>query len=141
MEIKLSYHPLVKKVYKMEKELTKEEKAILEHIFLENIKLYPNLIEHIENVTVLSREKTGIGLYLNFDYKCNAIQSLCDNENLVLTSKDFMHIEGLRSPLTYEVNFTNGYLDFLEIVSNDGEWNGVIENLQFEKDDWYRIII
>jgi len=29
----------------------------------------------------------------------------------------------------------NGYIDFLEIVSNDGDWDGDIKNVRFEVDD------
>jgi hypothetical protein len=94
---------------------------------------YPFLRSHISFLRVKSRESTGVGLYVNFSYLKgeNDYQPIPANYS-ALSSNAVLHIEGLKHGLAYEIAITNGWIDFLELVTYGEEWDGLIRNFWFD---------
>jgi hypothetical protein len=92
-----------------------------------NQESYPSLLEHLPNLTVKSREYTGVGLYVNFEDKTTNLYSPKD---AIISSGKRLIIEGVDYELSYELNITDGRLHFLEIVTNDGQWDGTFKNYE-----------
>jgi hypothetical protein len=96
------------------------EVAILNAIINENINKYPFLLEHFKYLTVLSREFTGVGMYTNFGYNFDFNNNKIDKSmNTFMTSRKSLLIDGFEHEISYELNITNGKIDFLEIVTNE----------------------
>lgn len=108
----------------MEK-LNKLEKSILERLATK----YPDIKLHIPFLKVRSREITGVGMYINFFY-CKSIEKTFDFEidNASISTNETIEIEGLKYGLGYEVDITNGRINFIELVTYGEEWNGDIPN-------------
>ena len=105
------------------------EKEILNEIVNSHPDLKNNLIKHYSELRVKKREYTGIGIYVNFEYG-NAELSPIDKKHL--TGKAELLIPTLEFPVTYEIAITNGKIDFMELVSNEGEWNGKSDGFQLK---------
>ena len=97
------------------------EKEILNEIANSYPDLKNNLIKHYSELRVKNREYTGIGIYVNFEYEIAELSPIDKNH---LTGKAELLIPTLEFPVTYEIAITNGKIDFMELVSNDGDWNG-----------------
>lgn len=97
------------------------EQEILNEIANSHPNLKYNLIKHYAELRIKKREYTGIGIYVDFEYS-NAELSPIDKSHL--SGKAELLIPNLEFPVTYEIAITNGKIDFMELVSNEGEWNG-----------------
>lgn len=87
---------------------------------------------HIPFVRILKRENTGVGLYVNFIYE-TGIANLDPiiPSNSAISTNELIKMEPLIRGLGYELNITNGKIDFLELVTYDEEWNGAINSFSF----------
>ena len=104
----------------------------LENIILTDIVKYQlkanniDLRLQLQNLEVIKREYTGIGIYVHFQ----TINREDLNENLDYKKRYFASpIEIILDTLEYQISFDlnlnqKGHFDFLEIVSNEGNWNG-----------------
>jgi hypothetical protein len=98
------------------------EIALLEAIIEENKGEYPFLTSHFPLLRVNNREYTGVGLYSNFEY-LSPIQATSING--IITSKKELVVKGIKNPLSYVLDITNGKINYLEVVTNGNEdWNG-----------------
>lgn len=106
----------------MEK-LNKLEKSILERLATK----YPDIKLHIPFLKVETREITGVGMYINFSYY-KSIEKVLDFEidNASISTNETIEIEGLKYGLSYEVDVTDGRINFIALVTYGEEWNGDI---------------
>jgi hypothetical protein len=96
-------------------------------------KAYPDLQLHISVLSVKSRELTGVGMYVNLEYENRIrIPSLDVSLSAISTSESIL-IPSLAYGLCYEVAITDGWLDFIEIVSYNEPWNGSLDGYSFEE--------
>lgn len=105
------------------------EKEILNEIANSHPNLKSSLIKHYSELSVKKREYTGIGIYVNFEYS-NAELPPIDKKHL--SGKAELIIPTLEFPVTYEIAITKGKIDFMELVSNEGEWNGKSDGFQLK---------
>lgn len=116
----------------MKTNLNALEIAILNEIAESNSKQYPLLKNHLNYIRVKSREYTGVGAYVSFDYLSKYQKSIIINEeHLVLSSEKMLEINLLQYGLNYEINITNGKIDFLEIATNGEPWDGDFGEFRF----------
>lgn len=123
--VELYYHHLVEKVYNMEY-LNKFEKEVLERLSNK----YEHLKEHIPFLVVKSREYTGVGLYMNFEYIKNVERLPIKEDSLGID--DYIIMEGLENELIFELDISDGLMNFLEFVTCGENWDGTIKNYSFE---------
>ena len=103
-------------------ELTKFELSILTRVAFK----YPFVKSHLPLLRVKSRELTGVGMYTNFEYinyDLNVID-VYDKKYIALTTDEIIKIKGLTNGLQYYVDYTNGKLLFIEVVTCDEAWDG-----------------
>ena len=76
---------------------------------------------------VKNREYTGVGSYTHFQYDSSKILT----KDTAISSRKRLLIKGLEHELTYELNLTDGKIDFLEIVTNgDDKWDGKVKDFE-----------
>jgi len=102
-------------------ELNLLEVGLLTLIINENKEKHPYLPTDLKAVKVKERTYRGVGTFTYFEYPAPELlpkdTSISSQRNLI--------IKGLENPLSYELNLTNGKMDFLEIVTNGNEkWDG-----------------
>lgn len=118
----------------MEKYLNKLEFAIIQELFRSNYgkENVGDLLTHIPYIYVKERTFTGVGLYVNFDYK---------SENKLILDKDLrMHLTSSKSLLFsnfgeyfyFELDISHGKLNYIEIVTYVDGWNGSIDSFEFK---------
>jgi hypothetical protein len=86
----------------------------------------PELQSQIQNLRVIQRKYTGIGIYVNFDLdKQSDIYHTSEKQMEVLGSSTSFYLDALEYEIAYELNLTKtGKFQFIEIVSNEGDWKG-----------------
>jgi len=108
-------------------DLNKLETELLKAIIEENKQKYPYLQSHFEILKVKNREFTGVGSYTHFQYPTSKVLT----KDTSLSSTKRLMIDGLVNELSYELNLTDGKMDFLEIVTNGSdEWGGKAESFK-----------
>lgn len=116
----------------MNKELNKFERAIINEVIGFNDKEYSTLIKHLPYLNIKSRENTGVGMYVYFEYSEEAINLELNNfDNTCLSSNKHLELDNLEYGVNYELNITGGKVDFLELVTNGENWDGNHENFKF----------
>lgn len=110
----------------MEK-LNELEKAILNRISLK----YPILKKHINYLKIKSREPTGVGMYINFCYDNIENVEQLDILNASLSTNEIIELDTLENGLGYEVDITNGFINFIELITYGETWDGDL-NKNFE---------
>lgn len=105
------------------------EKAILTEIADSYPELKNNLIRHYSELQINNRKFTGVGVYINFEYKNTELEPIRKNH---LSGKAELIIPNMEFPVTYEIAFTNGMISFMELISNEEEWNGGFEGFKLE---------
>lgn len=93
---------------------------------------YPQVKEHIPFLTVTDRERTGVGMYINFSYLSHAEQlpRIASNYESI-GSREIIEMEGLKHGLNFEIATEDGLLLFIEIVTNGEQWDGNIRKYRF----------
>jgi hypothetical protein len=111
-------------------QLNQFELSILNNIAKE----YPVLKIHIPFLIVISREITGVGMYVHFDYlnQSNDLPLIVSSFH-ALSANETLVMEGLKNGLAYEISTTNGLIDFMELATCDEDWDGAIRKFWFEK--------
>jgi len=101
--------------------LNKLELSILERLSNN----YPVIKKHIQYLKVLSRENTGVGMYVNFYYSNTKelVESLNIPDSSISTNEN-IDIKGLKYGIGYEVDITNGRIHFIEFITYGEEWDG-----------------
>jgi hypothetical protein len=118
----------------MEKELTSLECAIINEIVRYNEKWYPFIRSHIPLLKVKSREYTGVGVYIYFEYITERVEiPICNVDSLILSSDQTLEIDTLSYGLNYELNLSKNRFDFLELVTNGENWDGKYNAFKFIK--------
>jgi hypothetical protein len=103
--------------------LNQFELAILDRLSVDN----PVIKKHIPFLRVRNREVTGVGMYVHFFYVNNA-PSLDSIPKPYISTSGYLKMEGLKDGLIDDVNITDGKVDFLELVTYDEPWDGIIRN-------------
>ena len=104
------------------------EIAVLQAIISENQEKYQFLNLHFPYLVVKSRKYTGVGMYSNFEYSKEFVQS---NVNVLLTSLKELTVDNLENELSYVLDITSGKIQFLEIVTNGNDtFQGEIINFK-----------
>ena len=105
-------------------ELNNLEISILERLSTK----YSFIKDHIPHLKVRTREITGVGMYVNFipyDYPNRKNQNLI-LEDASVSTNDIIKIAGLKNGLGYEVDISNGKLQFIELVTYGEAWDGEV---------------
>lgn len=108
-------------------EIKEVERSLLKSIISGNQDKFGFLLEHLNDIKIKSREATGIGLNITFEY----LKDFEEEEftNGLLSSDRKLTTPSLKNELTYCLDITNGKIDFLEILTNGNEiWDGNLEN-------------
>jgi hypothetical protein len=92
---------------------------------------YPILKKHIPFLRVRSRELTGVGMYINFGYSNDFDIHGYEIQQDIVSANEYMKMEGLVNGLNFEINASNGKLDFIELVTNGEDWDGGIREYKF----------
>lgn len=96
---------------------------------------FPFLGTHIQFLKVKDREKTGVGMYINFVYEIedNSIEPIQDKFH-ALSSNSHLNMKGLKNGFAYEIAITAGQIDFLEIVTiGEEKWDGTVQEFWFSE--------
>lgn len=106
----------------------------LEVLILNKLSLrYPAISYHIPFLRVSSREFTGVGMYVNFCYiETNQNIPIIEIDNGSISTNELIMTKGLKNGLGYEVDILNGFINFIEFVSNGEEWDGSFKEYRFE---------
>lgn len=116
----------------MKKDLNKLERAIINEIIEFNKKEYVSLRIHVPYLSIKSRETTGVGMYVHFEYSKEGVNLEMNNsEDICLSSDKSLELDTLDYGLNYELNITKGKIDFLELVTNGEDWDGNCKNFKF----------
>jgi len=105
------------------------EVAILEKLSETN----PEIKKHIPYLMVKDRQITGVGMYITFNY-IEGGDSLDYIKKLHLSTDGYLKMDGLKDGLIDDTNITNGQIDFIELVTYDEPWDGVIRNFFWDKE-------
>ena len=102
------------------------ELSVLERLSNE----YPTIKYHLPFLRVLSRETTGVGVFVYFCYAetSDDIPDL-DIDERGISINEAIEIPGLIHGLIYVVFITDGKLDFLELVTLDEPWDGNTDDI------------
>jgi len=112
--------------YNMEN-LNKLEISILERLS----ERYASIKMHIPYLQILNRENTGVGMYINFGYSKAPIGNLNIPDSSISTNEN-IDIKGLKYGLGYEVDISNGKINFIELFTYGEEWDGIITEYNFK---------
>jgi hypothetical protein len=91
---------------------------------------YPKIKSHLPLLKVKNRLATGVGMYINFVYTEELFDTL-EIMNSTLSLNELIQMQGLDDGLNYEVDITDGRINFIEIVSIGDSWDGAINNFTF----------
>ncbi|MDT3740502.1 MAG: hypothetical protein RO257_13485 [Candidatus Kapabacteria bacterium] len=91
------------------------EIELLKAIIKDNESNYPFLKIHFPHIYIKSREYTGVGIYVYFEY---SKYFEFNDVNVLVTSTKCLTIDLLENELSFVLNITNGRIDLLEIVTN-----------------------
>ena len=104
-------------------ELNQFELAILDRLSASN----PEIRKHIPYLRVKERKMTGVGMRINLDYIPGS-ESLDYIKKVHLSANGYLKMEGLTDGLIDNTGITNGRIDFIELVTYDEPWDGVIRD-------------
>lgn len=107
----------------MESELTLLENYLVNQIV--NNTSYDNLKLQISYLKVKSRENTRVGQYVNFIIypPFDLILKEKEMKNSVISIPKLLKLNNVHTEFSFELNITNGQIDFLEIIGNGEHWN------------------
>jgi len=114
----------------MEK-MSELELAVLNSIARE----YPFIKEHIPYLTIKNREKTGVGMYVNFAYSRDIKIRDSNYTNVSLSTNENIEMEKLEYGLGFELDITDGKVNFIEFITYGENWDGIVNDFKITKDD------
>ncbi|MCC9044162.1 hypothetical protein LNQ81_15935 [Myroides sp. M-43] len=94
---------------------------------------YPFLKEHIPYLRIKNREITGVGMYVNFVYSQEIKISNRDFYNVSLSTNENIEVESLEYGLGFELDITDGKVNFIEFITYGENWDGVINKFKITK--------
>lgn len=116
----------------MSSKLTKFELDIIDEIIRYNGEEGNSLKLHIPHLRVKSREYTGVGIYVNFDYIGTETDLKFDSTGWnILSSNRLLEMDSIEHGLNYMLHIQNGRFEFLEIVTYVDLWDGSINTYWF----------
>ena len=117
----------------MNNSLTSLEKAILEKIGSTARNNHLSIENHIPYLSVISREITGVGMYVYFDdLSPSEIRSAHLTVKDVFSSDHIVETDNLKNGLGYALYAEDGKLKFLELFTYDVEtWDGSYTSFSF----------
>lgn len=95
---------------------------------------YGSVKSHIPFLRVKDREKTGVGMYVNFIYigLPPDLEDLEPQNSFLTGGGNYIEMDNLKYPLTFDVTTSNGKLEHIELVTNGNEaWDGTIGDYHF----------
>eukprot|EP01132_Coremiostelium_polycephalum_P000256 gene256-337_t len=93
---------------------------------------YPTIKSHIPLLRIRSREATDLVMYVNFCYlKSTKIIPNLEFLNGSISTNANIEIPELKYRLGYELDITDGLINFIEFISYGEGWNGKIEKFKF----------
>ena len=100
----------------------------------------PIINAHLPFLRVLNREKTGVGMYINFTYfQPPNEMPLIVPATRTLHSNFIVQMPPLKFGLSHEFVVEDGKIILLELVANGEEWNGDISDfVLIELTNWVR---
>jgi hypothetical protein len=104
------------------------ELATLERVAIKN----PSLAQHIPYLKVKERKLTGVGMFVKFEYsdKVGIINNI-EPTNVSLGTRDPIKMTNLKYGLGFEVDISNGRVNYIEFVTYGEEWDGSISEFHF----------
>ena len=103
--------------------LNQFELALLERLSVDN----PIIKKYIPFLRVRNREVTGVGMYVYFFYVIDS-PFLDSIPHPYLSTSGYLKMDGLKDGLIDDMNIKDGKIDFLELVTYDESWDGVVRN-------------
>lgn len=106
-------------------ELNRFELAVLDNMTI----TCPSIKQHISYLRVISRENTGVGMYVKFAYlKADKFAHL---NNGWLTNDYNITMEGIKNGMGFQIFIENGKINTLELFTYTDEWDGNIREFSF----------
>jgi len=82
--------------------------------------------DHLPFVSIERAEITGVGMYVHLVYDQTTPENLNKLPSTSWSTNENIEIRGLEYGLGYEINNTNGKLDFMEFFTYGESWDGII---------------
>jgi len=116
----------------MSKKLTTLEEAALRLIASAPANKGLAVEEHISFLSVVSREKTGAGMYVNFEDTCPIeIQGDDVADTGVLSTNHIIELDSLTNGLGFALYTSRGRFSFLEFFTYGEAWDGTYHTFSF----------
>lgn len=115
--------------------LNKLEFAILQEIFrhnYENINIY-YLLRQLPFIKIKKREFTGVGQYVYFEYEPNTHLNIDGDISMSLSSSKSLKFDTFNEYFSYELDISNGRMNYIEIVTYKDGWDGLYNTFEFEE--------
>ena len=103
------------------------ERAILDKLSID----YPVLRNHIKHLLVRERKLTGTGMFVYFAY-ADDTPRLDYIQHLQLSATGYLKMDGLTDGLIDSLNITEGKIDFLQLVTYDEPWDGIVREFRWD---------
>jgi hypothetical protein len=95
---------------------------------------YDLLSNHVPFLRVTNRKKTGVGMYIKFDYsKIDKVLKEVEPRNAAISTNELIEVSNLKYGLCWEVDITEGRVNYIEIVSNGEEWDGTFPDFHLKE--------
>lgn len=104
-------------------ELNHFEREILNRLAMSN----PEIKKHISYLRVKERKTTGAGMRIDLEYAAGS-ETLDYIKKVHLSANGYLKMEGLKDGLIDNTCVTNGRIDFVELVTYDEPWDGVVRD-------------
>lgn len=110
----------------MNDRLTDVERRLVEEIVRQHTQAYPSLTDQLDRLRVVSREPTGVGVYINFSV-LGAVLNETINVQLGFDGK--IEIDGVPWGLGCVMLVKAGRIYYLELFTYpDDTWDGNLDN-------------
>lgn len=118
----------------MNKYINKLEFAILQEIFKHNINKanISYLLKQIPFISIKKREFTGVGLFIFFEFEPNYPFKIDNEIRMSLSSSKPLKFDTFNEYFSYELDISNGKLNYIEIVTYKDGWDGSYNSFGFE---------
>ncbi len=106
-------------------------------IFKSLISKYPEIGEHVDALRVKNRKVTGVGMYVDFEYKIGST-SIKDLSipNGAISNNENIEIPGLERGLGYELCISDGKILFFEFITYGEAWDGDTSTFKLVPNDF-----
>ena len=110
----------------MSDDLNTLERAVIMQICKGNNQECPSLEQHVALLQVKSRDNTGVGLYVNFEYILGGSKKVEFNlTDIALSVNKIVELDNLKNGLGFILDISNGRINYLEFFTYGNElWDG-----------------